>query len=125
MWCWCATRGSRVQVVEVCREIMSGGAHSSSAAEYRRASQRDVKAVNGQSDLRGFWSHCIRLAPYWKPDGACAFRRKTRTVTSIAFDTSPNMTTHYIHGDARKAQEEFVEELVPSAKSFIVNDLKG
>jgi hypothetical protein len=35
------------------------------------------------------------------------------------------MTTHYIHGDARKAQEEFVEELVPSAKSFIVNDLKG
>jgi hypothetical protein len=32
---------------------------------------------------------------------------------------------HYIHSDARKAQEEFVEALVPSAKSFIVNDLKG
>jgi len=39
--------------------------------------------------------------------------------------SSPNMTMHYIHSDARKAQEEFVEELVPSAKSFIVNDLKG
>jgi integrase len=32
--------------------------------------------------------------------------------------SSPNMTMHYIHSDARKAQEEFVEEL-PSAKSFI------
>jgi len=35
------------------------------------------------------------------------------------------MTMHYIHSDARKALEEFVEELVPSAKSFIVNGLKG
>jgi hypothetical protein len=39
--------------------------------------------------------------------------------------SSPNMTMHYIHSDARKAQEEFVEELLPSAKSFIANGLKG
>jgi len=38
--------------------------------------------------------------------------------------SSPNMTMHYIHSGARKAREEFVEELVPSAKSFIVNGLK-
>jgi hypothetical protein len=34
------------------------------------------------------------------------------------------MTMHYIHSDARKAQEEFVEELLPSGKSFIVSGLK-
>ena len=39
--------------------------------------------------------------------------------------SSPNMTMHYTHSDARKAQEEFVDELVPSVKSFIVNDVKG
>ena len=39
--------------------------------------------------------------------------------------SSPNMTMHYIHSDARKAQEEFVEELLPSSKSFILNGLKG
>ena len=39
--------------------------------------------------------------------------------------SSRNMTMHYIHSDARKAQEEFVEELIPSSKSFIVNGLKG
>ena len=39
--------------------------------------------------------------------------------------SSPNMTMHYIHSDARKAQEEFVEELIPSAKSFIINGVKG
>jgi hypothetical protein len=32
---------------------------------------------------------------------------------------------HYIHSDAPKTQEEFVEELLPSAKSFILNGLKG
>jgi hypothetical protein len=39
--------------------------------------------------------------------------------------SSPNMRMHYTHSDARKAQEEFVDELVPSVKSFIVNDVKG
>jgi len=32
---------------------------------------------------------------------------------------------HYLHSDARKAQEEFVEELILSAKSFIINGAKG
>ena len=35
--------------------------------------------------------------------------------------SSPTMTMHYIHSDARKAQEEFVKELVHSPKSFIFN----
>jgi integrase len=39
--------------------------------------------------------------------------------------SSPNMTMHYIHSDARMAQEEFVEELIPSPKSFIMNGVKG
>jgi hypothetical protein len=38
--------------------------------------------------------------------------------------SSPNMTMHYIHSDARKAQEEYVEELLPSSKPFIISGLK-
>ena len=81
-----------------------------------------VFANTTESQCDGFGLHSMRhgLATWLADRGV-----HPSVIQRMLRHSSPNMTMDYIHSDARKAQEEFVEELLPSSKSFILNDLKG